>query len=417
MSAPSLRILVVDDSATYRKLISTAVSGLSSDYVVETAATGPIALTKMKTEPFDLVLCDIFMPEMNGPEVLTQLRRDYPRTTVVMISGATGRDAEVTINCLAQGALDFIAKPQNQSFEKSMEEVVAHLRRVLQVVRLRSGLSPAPGMAAPRPGAFIPTPSPASPKSPAPSAPFSPTTQRPFPPLGGTPAPERPALAKTGIADTAGPVRSAPLRTNTHPPIRPELLLIGVSTGGPRALQELLPKLPERFPVPILLVQHMPPTFTKSLADQLDRSCALRVIETGHGESLQPGTIYIAPGGRHLEIARASGPGGALGSPLITQLTDSPPVLSCRPSVNVLFQSAANLRPRSVISVILTGMGEDGADGVAALKQAIPTWCLAQDATTSVVYGMPMAVAERGLADEILPLPQIGPRLCQIFNV
>lgn len=411
MTQKQLRILVVDDSATYRKLISTAVSQLSPEYIVETAATGPIALSKLRANPADLVLCDIFMPEMNGPEVLNHIRREFPRTTVVMISGATGRDADVTINCLNNGALDFIAKPQNASFEKSMEEVVGHLRRVLQVVRLRSGMGPQPGIAAPRPGAATAPGAPAppgflrpGPAAPTPAAPAFPAFQRP-----GVAAPVQPA---PGPAPAAPPAFRRPGLAGA-PPARPELLLIGVSTGGPRALQELLPTLPARFPAPVLLVQHMPPMFTKSLADQLDRACQLRVIEASHGEAVQPGTVYIAPGGRHLELARPGGPNG----PLFTQLTDSPPVLSCRPAVNVLFQSAAALKPRSAIAVILTGMGEDGADGVAALKQSIPTWCIAQDAATSVVYGMPMAVAERGLADEILPLPQIGPRLKEIFGV
>lgn len=362
-----LKVLIVDDSAIYRKLLSNAISMLPGGNVVDSAPNGQIALNKLAATPADLVLLDIFMPGMNGPEVLEEIRKKHPNTCVVMISGVTGRDADVTIKCLANGAMDFIAKPQELSYNQSMDALLGHLRRVLQLAKIRTAKPTAPPPPA-RHTAPVHLQAPAAPSSPGP-------------------------------------------RLVVRPPMRPELLLIGVSTGGPRALQEVIPNLPADFSAPILIVQHMPPMFTKSLAEQLDRISQLRVIEAEHATPIQKGTVYIAPGGRHLEIERS--PTGYQ-----TRLTDDPPVNSCRPSVDVLFRSVAKCRPRSCVCVILTGMGEDGANGVADLKAALNTsaWCLAQDAATSVVYGMPMAVAQRNLADEILPLGNIAPRLRTLFQ-
>lgn len=363
MSAPApLRVLVVDDTALYRKILSEAAAQVSGLAVVAAVASGPLAFTRLAAEPVDLVLLDVFMPEMNGPEVLERVRRDHPAVAVVMVSGATGADAEITINALARGALDFIPKPQAASFAEGMARLVGQLQHIATLVRLR------------RTG---------------------------YAPRAVSPAP----ATATAAAPTAAP--GAPRRRGLPPPAL-ELVLIGVSTGGPRALQDLIPRLPADFRLPVVIVQHMPPLFTKTLAEQLGRAGPLPVAEAGDDQPVLPGRVLIAPGGRHLELVRT--PEGALR----TRLTDAPPVNSCRPAVDVLYRSAARCAPRGVLSVILTGMGEDGAAGLADLRATAPVWSLVQDEASCVIYGMPQAVVRRGLDDEILPLSALAPRLTEL---
>ena len=368
-----MRLLIVDDTALYRKLLTDAASQLTGVEVAGAVASGPLALARLAAESIDLVLLDVFMPEMNGPEVLEKIRRDFPKVAVVMISGATGADATITINALANGALDFIPKPQTSSFAEGMARLQGQLQHVIRLVQLRRINSGPAAVSAARPVA------PASPGFNPGAAPSSLPSAAPLPP-----------------------------RRRVLPPAALDLLLIGVSTGGPRTLQDLLPALPSDFRLPVVIVQHMPPLFTRTLAEQLDKVCKLRVTEATDGERIQAGRILIAPGGRHLEIIRHTDGG------LVTRLTDAAPVNSCRPAVDVLFNSAARCSLRGVLSVILTGMGEDGANGVAALKAALPTWSIAQDEATCVIYGMPQAVVRRQLEDEILPLPAIAPRLAEL---
>jgi len=356
-----LHLLIVDDTALYRKILSDAAAQVPDLEVVAAVASGPIALGRLAAGPVDLVLLDVFMPEMNGPEVLARIRRDFPSVAVVMVSGATGADAAITLDALAQGALDFIPKPQTASFADGMARLRSQLQHIVQLVRLRRlGSAPA-----------APAPAPRSVSAPA------------FPPVSST--------RRRGI-----------------PPSALDVLLIGVSTGGPSALQSLLPRLPADFPLPVVIVQHMPPLFTRTLAEQLAKVCPLAVAEATDGEIIRPGRILIAPGGRHLELVR--NPDGAL----VTRLTDAPPVNSCRPAVDVLFQSAARCQLRGALSLILTGMGEDGAAGVATLKASAPLWSIVQDEATCVIYGMPQAVVRRELDDEILPLPAIAARLGEL---
>jgi two-component system chemotaxis response regulator CheB len=352
-----MRILIVDDSALYRKLLSDAASSVPGAETVVVSG-GELALKRLESEKFDLVLLDVFMDQMSGSQTLEKIKQSHPGLPVVMVSGATGRDAEITVGCLALGAMDFIPKPSGSSFESGMEALKADIRRVSTLARLRGASASS---------------------------------------LQATPAPR---------TQTA----TAPIKRLQPPPF-PELILIGVSTGGPNALSTILPTISAKLPVPILLVQHMPATFTKSLAEQLNKISALSIREAINGEIPMPGEVLMAAGGFHLEIFRNDA------GKIQTRLTSSPHVQSCRPSVDVLFNSAARCNLRGAIAIILTGMGSDGADGVATLKHALPTWCIAQDEATSTVYGMPQAVAQRNLSEEILPLREIGPRINKLFRL
>lgn len=357
-----MRILIVDDSALYRKILSEAASALPG----VTAATVPnaeLALSKLAGEAFDLVLLDIFMPDRSGPELLAEIKTLHPGLSVVMVSGATGRDAGITLEALSNGAIDFIAKPAAGGLAAGAEAMRSEIARVLETVRQRS-LSGASRMSTPASQAPSPRPR---------ATPFS--------------------------------------GSRSNPPAFLDLVLIGVSTGGPKALGEVLGAISPDFPVPILIVQHMPAVFTLSLAGQLDRVCPLKVLEADDRRPLRAGEVLIAPGGRHLEVVRPDA--GALS----TKITDAAPVHSCRPSVDVLFESAVKCQCRGIVSVVLTGMGSDGAEGLAKLKAASPVWSIAQSAATCAVYGMPQAVVNAGLADEVLPLAEIGTRLNQLFRV
>lgn len=351
-----MHILIVDDSALYRKILSEA-SAAQQGVEVTAVSNGDLAMTKLSTSKVDLILLDVFMPDQSGPEVLKRIKSAYPSIPVVMVSGATGRDAQITLDALSNGAMDFIAKPVGTSLESAALILRGSIRRALDMALLRKNTA---------------------------------TTKV------SNPLPPKPTVS--------------PFKRLTPPPFL-DLLLIGVSTGGPKALTEILPGLPENFPVPVVIVQHMPPVFTLSLADQLDKVSKLSVIEAPARHRLKAGEILIAPGGMHLEITK--NPEGFLE----TRHTDSPPVNSCRPSVDVLFESASRCGLRGVVAVILTGMGADGAQGVAKLKAACPTWCLAQNAETCSVYGMPQAIVNQNLDDEVLALSNIAPRINQIFRV
>ncbi|WP_005031751.1 protein-glutamate methylesterase/protein-glutamine glutaminase [Holophaga foetida] len=360
MPSPDLNVLVVDDTIVYRKILSEVLESLEGVQLIGTASQGRLALARMEQTPADLVLLDVEMPEMDGLETLGHLRRRWPDTDVVMISGTNMSSAEITVQALEQGALDFIRKPEGADPEASRQELRDKLRPLIRHIGTRRNMR-AP--AAPRPAPLPPPPPPVLAK----------------PPLG-----------------------------------RIEVVGIGVSTGGPNALAELIPLLPADFPVPILVVQHMPPTFTASLAEHLDRRSHLRVCEAQEGEPIQTGSVYIAPGGKHMVVRRHE-MGGGNGCQRIIGINENPPENSCRPSVDVLFRSMAAQYDKGIAAVIMTGMGNDGCEGVRTLKRR-GCHCLTQSAETCVVYGMPMAVDEAGLSDEQIPLPLLAQRLVRLVR-
>jgi two-component system chemotaxis response regulator CheB len=376
MADPSLRVLIVDDTLVYRRILSEVVESLPDAVLVGTAPHGRLALSRLEQTPADLVLLDVAMPEMDGLETLRAIRRAFPGTSVIMVSGTNLSSAEITLQCLEQGALDFVHKPEGASAADSREALLAMLRPLFRHVRTRVNLFRGSGMPVSTPADLEP----AGPADPA-SAPSP------------APAPAPPSR----------PARLPP------PPERIDIVAIGVSTGGPNALGELIPRLPADFPVPVLLVQHMPPVFTASLAEHLDQRSRLRVREARDGEPILPGTVLIAPGGRHMVVRRSPDPAGGPACAIVG-INDQPPVNSCRPSVDVLFRSLASQYDGNMLAVVMTGMGSDGCEGVRAMKRR-GCLCLTQTEASCVVYGMPLAVDEARLSDERVPLERLAARI------
>ncbi len=352
----SIKTMVVDDTILYRKITSDALKGFNDIELIGTAPSGDLAIRKLKNNPADLVFCDINMPGMSGVETLEVIKKEFPDTFVVMMSGISGRSADVTIEALGKGAVDFIKKPDGTSLEENMKQLVSDISGVLRLVRMRINMR----------GLKVDKLKETS-------------AQKGF---ENKDIKSRVTIEKKPIIGTFS------------------ILAIGVSTGGPEALNNVIPKLPANIPIPIVLVQHMPKGFTKSLAESLNRKSSLRVIEGSDGDILKPGTVYIAPGGTHMVLREKNGH-------VEVGLNDGPPENSCRPAVDVLFRSVASLYgDKGVLSLILTGMGSDGMKGLRTLKRK-KCYSITQSARTCVVYGMPKSVDDAGLSDISLDLNDI----------
>jgi two-component system, chemotaxis family, protein-glutamate methylesterase/glutaminase len=360
----ALRVLVADDSTVFRRAISEALASLPDIQVIGSAANGKIALQKVIDLKPDLLTLDMEMPEMDGLAVLDALKQAGSTTSVMVISAITQRGGRLTMQALEKGAFDFLTKPQGKDATESkammVRELAPRLRALAHRRQIRNIL---------RPGAK------------GTGSPASPTTSPP-------------------AADNR-PARESLARALTSPP---ELVLIGVSTGGPAALARLLPNIPKDIGVPIVIVQHMPPIFTQSLAESLASKCSLRVREAAEGDKLEPGLALIAPGGRQMRLVSTSD------SLARVQITDDPPENNCRPAVDYLFRSAANGLPGRAMAVILTGMGNDGTVGLRLLKRR-GCFTIAQDEASSVVFGMPKSAVEAGVVDVVLPLDAIAGRI------
>ena len=348
-----ISVLVADDSALVRRLVTGVLNDTPDIRVVGTAVNGRQAVDKTAELEPDLVTLDVEMPVMDGLSALRELRQLHPGLPVIMFSTLTERGASVTLDALAAGASDYVTKPSGAgSLSRALSDVGAQL--VPRVRALTAG--------ARRARLTVPTPALARTAPPAP--------------------------ARTAVGRGRAPV---------------QVLAIGSSTGGPDALSKVIAALPEPPRVPVVIVQHMPALFTGMLARRLDQLGPTTVVEAVHDQPLMPGTVYVAPGGCHLEVVRrATGPR--------TVLHEGPPENFSRPSVDVLFRSVATAYPGTALAVVLTGMGRDGRDGCAAIA-ATGSAVIAQDEASSVVWGMPGAVTEAGLADAVLPLLEIGPFL------
>lgn len=359
-----IRVLVVDDTIVYRKAVSDIMEELPEVELVGVAHNGKIAMSKIKTLQPDLLTLDIEMPVMNGLEVLEEIRKNDLPVGAIMLSTLTSEGGEMTMKALELGAFDFILKPQSKNqlegkntIKKAIQPMIKAFSRSLSASSL---------------------------------------------------------LGKSSLTKPLPRVTPRPVRGKTLPPSarksipqstykgRSEIITIGISTGGPNALTQVLPKLPGNIGVPILLVQHMPPVFTKSLAASLDKKCELTVKEAADREPLKANTVYIAPGGKQMKIVAS-----ADGLNRQIKITNDPPENSCKPSVDYLFRSIADYYVGRTTAVIMTGMGSDGSAGLQVIKNK-GGYIIAQDEKTCVVFGMPKAPIENGLTDAIVPLDHIA---------
>ncbi|MFQ5451030.1 MAG: chemotaxis response regulator protein-glutamate methylesterase [Nitrospinaceae bacterium] len=359
---PKIRVLVVDDAVVVRRIVT---DSLSSDPEIEVAATAPngrIALLKIPQINPDLVTLDIEMPEMDGLETLAEIRKIYPTLPVIMFSTLTERGGAKTLEALSLGATDYVTKPANVgsvsiAMQRVREELIPKIKLFCSE---KVGLKPPPTA------------------KPDPAVKIKPVSRNKYHP------------GSSGLKQKI------------------DLVAIGVSTGGPNALAELFPVFPQDLPVPIVLVQHMPPFFTKLLAERLESKSSLTIREGVDGKSMQSGHAWIAPGNYHMILQRN-------GTQVLLKTHQDPPENSCRPAVDVLFRSVAEIYGPRALAVVLTGMGQDGLIGCEHIKEA-GGQVLVQDEESSVVWGMPGFVARAGLADKILPLNQIGNEIVQILK-
>jgi len=353
-----IRVLVVDDSVVIRRLVTNALEKDPLIELVGTASNGSIGMQRIQQLNPDVITLDIEMPEMDGLEMLRRVRHEFPHLRVIMFSTLTERGAAKTLEALTLGADDYVAKGSHQG---SLDNSIARLREeMIPKVRQFFRLPEQHPIAAPKETAHAPAP--------------------------------------------ASPERSASPQYTMK--MRPKAVVIGVSTGGPTALGAILPALPAGFPLPILIVQHMPPLFTRLLAERINATCKLPAEEATHDCPVEPGKILIAPGDFHMKVA-------SNGNGVRIFLDQGPRQNSCRPAVDALFTSAGEVYGGAVLAAVLTGMGQDGLRGAGILK-ALGATILAQDEASSVVWGMPGAVVQAGFADRVLPLDGVVPEILRI---
>jgi two-component system chemotaxis response regulator CheB len=342
-----IKVLVVDDSAVIRRLVSDVISADPQLEVAGCAANGEIALAMVEQLSPDVVTLDVEMPVMNGIETVKAIRAKYAKLPVIMFSNMTERGAEVTIDALSNGASDYVTKPSNAGGVALAKQCIGEA--LIPKIKGLCGL-------------------------------------------------------RLTEAHSTVPV-SAPVARRGAASRRIDVVAIGCSTGGPSALAAVLSAFPEDFPVPVLIVQHMLPMFTRFLAERLRSICGLQVKEAASGDLVESGTVWLAPGGYHLKVMRDRA------SSAVRLFTDqSPAENSCRPSVDVLFRSLAETYSGNVLAAVLTGMGTDGLAGCESLA-ASNAHILAQDEASSVVWGMPGYVAKAGLCNAVLPLEQMGSQI------
>ena len=373
-------ILVVDDSALMRRVICDIINSDSNFQAKDTCRDGLEAYERLKTTSYDGVVLDVNMPRMDGLQLLEKLQEDNIKANVIMVSTLTTKDAEVTILALERGAIDFVTKPtaiaeaKGEDFKKEVLEVLNAVLNSRQFVRTPVRTS---------------------------------TTARP---------------SRVGRATDAG---SSTLGPGTQDAVKPasanfkrlkatgknKLVALACSTGGPKALQSVIPFLPKDLDAPMVLVQHMPAGFTKSMADRLNEVSPIAVKEAEDGDKLEKGHIYVAPGGKHMEVVKC-----ADGSHKIS-LNNMPAIGGLRPCANITYDSLSKSGFDEIVCVVLTGMGADGTNGILSLGHHKPIHVISQNAETCIVYGMPKAIEESGVVDEVVPLEKVAETIVKNVGV
>lgn len=341
---------MVDDSVVIRHLVGNFLAKDPEIELIATAVNGRIGVEKISQMNPDIVILDIEMPEMNGLEALVEIKKIRPKLPVIMFSSLTTEGAEATLTALNYGANDYVTKEANGfSIQENLQRVGQEL-----IYKIKELVKPKP-------------------------------------------------ILSDGVSKK---INATPRPSPSVKQIN--IVAIGTSTGGPNALKEVMPHIPSDFPVPIVIVQHMPAVFTKALADSLSKNSQIPVAEAQDGDLVVPGKALIAPGGYHMTVALE-------GKHYVARLNQEPPENYCRPAVDVLFRSVAQHFGENTLAVVMTGMGQDGMRGCKVIKETNAP-VIVQDEATSVVWGMPGAVAIAGLADEILPLQNIGQAIIQRVN-
>ncbi len=346
----AIKVLVVDDSAFMRKVLADLIDSDSSLTVVGTATNGKDALVKIAELDPDVITLDVEMPVMDGIDCLKAIMKRFPKP-VIMLSSGTDHGAELTIKALDEGAVDFVAKPKNLfdiKNEKKKNEIIEKIA-IAKNIKFKT------------------------------------------------------ARSKLKQADNN--------MTIANSVVLKYIIAIGTSTGGPKALQSVIPFLPGDIPAAVLIVQHMPPGFTTSLAERLDSKSDLVVREARQGEKILAGHVYVAPGDSHMKVEAASN------GDILISLDKSPPVGGHRPSVDVMMNSLSATGLKNIIGVIMTGMGADGSVGIKKLKEVNKSYIIAQDEESSVVYGMPKMALQTGAVDKVVSLDKISEEIIQYLGV
>ena len=387
------KILIVDDSALMRRVFCDIINSDDRFEVVNTATDGAEGFKFICQKEYDAVVLDVYMPKMTGLQLLEEMQKSRVSARVMMASTTTGEGARETLDALSLGAIDFIKKPENVA-DTRQESFSKRFLDLLFVVANAPMPKFGGAVAASKTGGDKPH-----------------TFTKRFDVNIHTTA-DKIASARTSATTTAAPAAGAPdikLRSVEHKG-KNRVVAIASSTGGPRALQDVIPYLPANLPVPVLLVQHMPQGFTASLADRLNEISKVAVSEARNGDMLAPGHVYIAPGGIHMKVEKK-------GSSHYIKYSDEPSREGVKPSANYMYESLIDSGFDEVICVVMTGMGADGTAGIKNLDQKKQTYIIAQDQDTSTVYGMPKAIAMTGLVSEVVPLGDIAGQITKNVGV